>query len=82
MWSLLVVMSSPGVDLGAGVLQRFEPMLIQAALAVPTVEALDERVLHWLAGLDEVQFHSVVRGPEEHCLAGQFRAVVANDGLR
>jgi hypothetical protein len=36
------------------------------------VEALNKRVLRWLAGLNEVQLNPVLLGPEEHRLAGQF----------
>ena len=75
-------MLPPSVDLVASMLHRSEPMLVETALPEAPVEALDKCVLSRLSGLDEVQLHAVISGPEEHRLTGQFGAVVADDGFR
>lgn len=57
-------------------------MQVQAVVPELAVEALDKGVLSRLAGLDEVKPGFGAPGPEEHCLAREFRAVVADDRAR
>lgn len=64
----LVVIVSPGRDLASSILQRFKPMLIQAAVAELAVEAFDEGILCRLAGLDKVQLRAGLLRPKEHRL--------------
>ena len=54
-------------------------MLIQARVAETSIETLDKRILDRLPGLDETEPDSGLLRPEEHGLAGQFRAVVEDD---
>ena len=49
-----VVFRAPGCDLRAGVEQIPEPAYVQTFVAQPSVEALNVRVLRWLARLDVV----------------------------
>jgi hypothetical protein len=59
-----------------------EPVLIQAFIPELSVEALDERVLRWLATLDEVQRHLILIGPLVHDPAGELGPVVDLNGSR
>ena len=56
-----------------------EPVEIRTVLAELAIDALDERVLRQLAGLDEVPLHASLLRPEEHRLAGQLGTVVADN---
>lgn len=82
MWSDVVVVLAPGIDRGASISKACEPVQVEAVLAELPVEALDERVLRRLAGLNEVDLHTGTPGPEEHRLRGQLGAVVANQNSR
>ena len=77
-----VVMSPPFIDGGSGIVETGEPVQVEAVVPELAVEALDEGVLRRLAWLDEVQFHTRLPCPEEHGLARQLGAVVADDGPR
>ena len=50
MWSVVVEVGLPRSDQLAGMAQTVEQMLIEAFVAHASIEALDEAVLHWLAG--------------------------------
>lgn len=52
---VVVVVLAPVVDDAAHVTQAGKPVLRQALVAEPAVEALDKDALHGLAGLDEQQ---------------------------
>src|SRR5688572_20200325 len=79
---LLVELPTPRFDLLPCVRQVGEPVKVQALVAELAVEALDERVLHGLAGPDEVQLHSALIRPGVERLAGELRSVVADDQFR
>lgn len=79
--SLLVVFPSPGLDLGAGVQQRREPVLVEAFVAQAAVEALDVGVLVRLAWLDQAQLNTALVRPRHHRLAAELLAVVSADHL-
>lgn len=81
MRSDVLVVLSPRLDRRACVPKAGEPVQVQAVLAELAVEALDERILRRLTWLDEVQPDHSSSRPEEHRLAGQLGAVVADDGL-
>ena len=49
----LVVIEPPCGDFCTGLVQRLEPVLVQALVAEPTVEALDVAVLHGSRWLDQ-----------------------------
>ena len=56
MWSFVVVVIAPLADYLPCIVKRLEPVLIQAAVSQPGIEAFDERVLGRFSGLDEVEF--------------------------
>jgi len=76
-----VVVAAPCFDPLAGVPDRSEPVLIEAFVPEPTVERLDEGVLHRLAGFNEPQGHTGPFGPFEHGTRGPLGAVVEDDLL-
>ena len=78
----LVVVNPPALDDPPSIVQAGEPMQVQALVPELAVEAFDESVLSRLARLNEVQLYAGTSRPEEQRLAGQFRAVVADDGCR
>ena len=56
-------------------------MFIQALVAKWPVEAFNERVLCWLAGLNQFQFNAMLIGPLVECPASEPRSLVSADGL-
>ena len=62
-WPDRVVVVPPGSQHKPGMGQRGEQGLIEAFVAQTAVEALDETVLHRLAGLDELKFHAYALAP-------------------
>jgi hypothetical protein len=60
---MLVVIHTPSLDLTPRVGQIFKPVRIQALIAEPPVEALDEAVLCWLAWLDMNQSDAALLCP-------------------
>jgi hypothetical protein len=81
MRSDVVVVRSPGIDCRTRILKASEPVEVKAVRFELAVEALDERILSWLAWLDEVQLDAGALRPKEHRFAGELRSVVANDRL-
>lgn len=79
MRSFFIIVLSPFIDDGSGLLDAHEPMLVQAIVPESAIEALAECVLHRLAGLDEVELHPCSLCPQEHGLAGEFGAIVENN---
>ena len=67
---------SPGLDLGSGIVQRQEPVGVQALVAQAAVEALDERIIGRLARAAEVERYAVLIGPAVQCLRDKLRAIV------
>lgn len=76
---LQVVVGNPNRDLRAGVVEVEEQRLIEKLVAHAAVEALGEAVLHRLARRDEVPVDTAVAASGEHGVAGELRAVVADD---
>jgi hypothetical protein len=62
--------------------ERAEQRLVKKLVAQPSVEALDEAVLHWLARSDVVPVDPGLAGPLQDCVGRKLRAVVADDRLR
>src|SRR5438445_7344092 len=58
-----IVIHPPVLDEPPSVSEGEKPMLVQALVSEPAVEALDEGVLNGLARLDEVQPHAPLIGP-------------------
>jgi len=74
--SHFVVVASPCRNRRAGLAQRLEPVLVQAFVAEPPVEAFDVAVLHGPSGLDQQMPDAVGLGPGDERPAGELRAVV------
>ena len=64
------------------ILERKEPIDVQALIAKATVEGFDERIIRWFSGTREVQRHLVVVSPLVKRLRNEFAAVVDLDSLR
>ena len=82
MWSLGVVVDPPCFDDVAGFGQAREQMLVEALIAQPADEALDEAILHGLARRDVVPFDPALLLPCEDGVRGQLGAVIADDHAR
>jgi len=80
-WSDLVGVAAPGLDLGLSVVEAEEPVVVQALIAELAVEALNVAVLDGFAGSDDVDLHAGLVGPGVQRLAGELRPVVADDEL-
>ena len=78
---VLVVVNPPGFDEELSIGQIGEPVGVEAFVPKAAIEALDEGVLDWLTGIDELQLDVVLVGPLVEDLTGQLRAVVEHDGL-
>src|SRR6185369_2686791 len=81
MRSDVVVIGPPFFDGPARVVERREPMTVQALEPKLAVEALDESVLVGLARLDESQLDAALLSPSEKHGTCEFRAVVRDDAL-
>lgn len=76
MRTLLVVGPNPVLGDMPDVVQVLEDVEVQDLFAVGAVEALDQRVLHGFAGLDELQVDLVVLRPLGQGQGDELRAVV------
>src|SRR5512139_3352955 len=74
----LVVVATPVGDGLAGLLQRLEPVLVEALVAELAVEALDVAVLHGFARLDEQMPDVMLDRPGDESPAGELRPVVGS----
>lgn len=72
----LVVVPPPSFDLPPSVVNRFEPVNVQAFVALRTVEALDESVVDGFARSTEVETDPVVIGPQIKQMARELATVV------
>ena len=77
-----VVVEPPCRDLFARLVQRLEPVLVQALVAEPAVEALDVAVLHGPPWLDQKVSNAVALCPADEGPAGELWPVVCPDGSR
>jgi hypothetical protein len=68
-----VVLDPPLLDDSPCVCRRQEPVLVEAFVAEPSVEALDVRVLDRFAGPNEVQVYAVYRRLRMPALWRRFR---------
>lgn len=73
--SVLVVVAPPCFDDGACFGKVAEEVFVQAFVAKPAVEGLDEGVLHRLARRNVMPFNTGGLAPPEDRMAGQLRAV-------
>lgn len=74
-----MVVLPPRFDDPASVTEPQEPVLVEAFVAEAAIEALADRVLDRLAGIDKAQFDAVLIRPLVQRLAGQFGAVIEHD---
>jgi len=72
----LVVVDEPGIRQLLRLLRRVKEIGVQDLLAKRTVEAFDERVLHWLSRLDVLQPDATLSAPLGESLRRQLGAVV------
>src|ERR1044072_3311560 len=63
------------------ILERKEPIDVQALIAKAAVEGFDERIIRWFSGPREVQRHLVVVGPLVQRLRDELDAVVDLDSF-
>jgi len=75
----LVEVRPPRLDLAPGVVQRQEPVRVQAFVAQPAIEAFDEGVVGRLSRPAEVQRDAVDVGPVIERPGDKFRAIVHPD---
>ena len=76
----MVVVRSPAFDDGARPGQASEPMQVQAVFPELAIEAFHEGVPCRLSGLDKVQSHTGLPGPEEHGPGSEPRTIVQHQG--
>lgn len=77
-----VIVLTPSFNLLLGVGQVEEQTRIQALVAEPAVEALDEAVLDRPPRANEVQLHAVLVSPDIHSAAAKLRTVIDRDRVR
>ncbi len=77
-----IVVLAPGRNDPARVREIQKPVLIQALVTHPPVEAFDNRVLHRATGIDEPDPNAVLIRPLIERAPGEFGAVVAHDFVR
>lgn len=82
MRTFLIIEAPPQLDLAPSVVQRQEPVFIQALLAKAAIEALDHGVIRRCPTAGEVEFHDMLVHPSVHDVAGEFTAVIDLDRLR
>jgi hypothetical protein len=71
-----IVLDPPRFDDLPRLLQRREPVLIQAFRPEMPVETLDVRIVRRLAGPGEFELHAVLVRPSVECLGDELRPVV------
>ena len=81
-WSDLVVVSAPMLQLFAGVGKAHEPMRVQAFCPKLAVEGFDEAVVSRLSGPGEVERDVVGIGPQIEISRDELTAVVHSDRPR
>ena len=81
MRAFLVVMATPVFNQLPGLVQVSERVLVEQVVAKSGIEALHEGILRGLSRLNEMQGCTAAGAPEKHRLAGQFRPVVAHQGI-
>ena len=81
MGPLRVVLDPPRFDRLPHLLQRRDPVLIQALVPQPTIERLGNGIVRRFAGARERQLQPVALGPGIEGLGNELRAVVDSDPL-
>ncbi len=65
MWPVQIVVDAPFLDDLAGMAEAAEEVLVEALVPQPSIEALDQSVLHRLARRDEFPFMPKPDDPQE-----------------
>ena len=81
MWTMVIVVVLPGLQFLTGIVQRDELVDVQALVAQPTVERLDQPVLRGLSRPDEIELDAASIGPLVERLGRELGAVVDGDRL-
>ena len=81
-WPVGIVIAAPGFDDPARHWQAMEHVLVEALVAEPPVEALNESVLNRLSGRDIVPSDAAFLLPAQDGVRSQLSAVVADDHQR
>src|SRR5579884_4328423 len=81
-WTHLVVIDSPLFDGFPGIVQRQEPVQVQAFLAELAVEAFNIAILHRPSRRDEGQLDLIVVSPLGERFRCELSAIVDDDPLR
>lgn len=79
MGTRFIIVLSPLLNLGLGVVERQEPVGIYALLSESAIEAFDLGVVLRLAGPAEVQLHRTFIRPFAHDLENELAAIVDLD---
>src|SRR5258706_13887503 len=79
---MLIIIPSPGIDLLFGILDRLEPMSVQALLAELPVEGFVDGIVRGLASAVEVDLHVVRVRPKIHFPPGELPSLVTRDSPR
>ena len=77
-----IVLHSPLLHGLPPLLKRHEPVLLQALVPEPAIEALDTRVLHGLARRDKRKLHSPLIRPGVQGVADELGPVVRQQPVR
>ena len=81
MRTLCVIVDPPFFDDFSGLTNAGEPVLVQAFLAVSSVETFDIGVLGRFAGVDEIELDAVIISPSIQRAPAQFRAVINDQDI-
>ena len=81
MWSEAIILFLKQLDFFFCILEREEPVDVQAFIAKAAVEGFDEWIIRWLSGPREVERHLVIIGPLVQRLRDEFAAVVDLDAF-
>src|SRR5580698_3287541 len=76
---MLIIVPSPRVDLLFSVLDRIEPVSVQAFLAELSIEGFHDRVVCRLAAAIEVDLHVVRVRPVVHMAACELGSIITGD---
>jgi len=77
-----IVVDAPRFNRLLRIGQAHEPALVQALVPEPPVEALGERILNRLAGLNELKRDAARVCPLIECLAGELGTIVTDERRR
>src|SRR5580698_8236218 len=80
--TLAVVLMTPACQCAPDIIQRAEPVCVEAFVAQPPVEAFDMSILHRPSRLDVHQPNLPVFRPAQHATRGELWSVVRAHVLR